>query len=83
MDIAIVIKTLKQFLLVSAFVMLASAATFAQRQNDQNKPPPKKDPPQVVVPKQDKKPKEDKPRGDGRKRPGLAFGLVQGKETLD
>lgn len=63
-------KTLKQFLIMGAFVILASASVFAQKSDDQKKPQkPKDNPPVVVVPKDGKKPKDNerppkKPQGE-------------------
>ncbi|HEX8369922.1 MAG TPA: hypothetical protein VF604_15355 [Pyrinomonadaceae bacterium] len=61
-------KTLKQFLIMGAFVILASTSAFAQKNDDQKKPKPKDNPPVVVVPKDGKKPRENdrppkKPQG--------------------
>ena len=54
-----VMKTLKQFLVTSAFIILASSIAFAQKNDEQKKPKPKDNPPVVVVPKDGKKPKEN------------------------
>lgn len=62
-------KTLRQFMMVGAFIFLASLTAFAQKDNDQKKdPPPKKDPPVVVV--KERPPKENPPpRNEGREKP--------------
>jgi hypothetical protein len=58
-----VMKTLKQFLMIGAFVFLASLTAFAQKDNDQKKdPPPKEKPPVVIAPDKQKPPKENPPR---------------------
>lgn len=64
-----VMNTLKQFLIMGVFVILASTSAFAQQNDDQKKPKPKDNPPVVVVPKEGKKPKENdrppkKPQGE-------------------
>jgi hypothetical protein len=71
-----VMKNLRQFLITSAMVILASVSAFAAQepQDEQKKPKPKENPPVVVV-GQDKndrnKPKDqDKPRGgEDKKKP--------------
>ena len=79
-------KTLKQILMAGAFVVLASAATFAQKNDDQKKGDQKKNPPVVIVNPEGKKPKEDKPRDnrDDRKKPqGEFMGEFREVELLD
>jgi hypothetical protein len=70
-DETAVMKTLRQFLTASAFIILASAAAFGQKNDDPQKKPPKpKDNPPIVivVPKDEKKPRENnrpkKPQGE-------------------
>lgn len=70
------VKTLKQFLITSAFVILASTFALAQKDDDQKKPKPKPSPPVVVVPDGGKKPK-------GNDRPKKPQGeLVETAQTL-
>jgi hypothetical protein len=57
-----VMKTLKQFLITGAFIILASAIGLAQKNDDQKKPKPKDNPPVVVVPKDGKKPPKENDR---------------------
>lgn len=57
-----VMKTLKQFMMVGAFIFLASLTGFAQKDRDQKKdPPPKEKPPVVIAPEKQKPPKENPP----------------------
>ncbi|HLM02811.1 MAG TPA: hypothetical protein VK400_17295, partial [Pyrinomonadaceae bacterium] len=68
-DETAVMKTLKQFLIMGAFIVLASATAFAQKDDEQKKPKPKPSPPIVVVPDGGKKPKGNerppqKPQGE-------------------
>jgi hypothetical protein len=67
-----VMKTLKQFMMISVFVFLASLTAFAQK--DQKKdPPPKDNPPKVVAPDKQQKPPKDNDRpprnNDDRNKP--------------
>lgn len=67
----------KQLLFAVALVIGISITASAQKDGDK-KPPPKEKPPIIVV-NPDKKPKEDKPKGD-KKPEAFIFGLR--KETI-
>lgn len=60
------IKNLKQLLLTVAFVVAVSITASAQKEGDK-KPPPKEGKPPVIIVNPEKKPKEDKPKGDNKK----------------
>ena len=66
----IVMKTLKQLLFAIAIVISVSMTASAQKDGDK-KPPPKPSPPIIVV--EPKKPKEDKPKNDDKRKKPEAF----------
>ena len=58
------IKNLKHSLLAVALVIGFSMTASAQKEDDKKPPPPPKGRPPVIVVNPDKKPKEDKPKGE-------------------
>lgn len=69
-------KVLKHILFTAALVIGISITASAQS-TQPKKPPPKPDPPIVKVPDKTKPPpREEKPKGDGKK-PGMAWVMIK------
>jgi len=77
-------KVLRHILFTTALLIGISITASAQSGGEQPKKPPQKPPPPVIrVPdKPPPKPKEDKPKGDGKK-PGFAFTVVKRESDLE
>ncbi len=71
-------KNLKQLFLAVAFVVAVSMTASAQKEGDKQTPPKEGKPPVIVV-APEKKPKDDKPKGDDKK---PQFMMYKSKYTI-
>lgn len=78
-------KTLKQLLFIMIFVIGATVSASAQKNDRDQKTPPKENRPKIVVPDKKNDPPKEKPRGEDKnndnrgRKPEMAFVSIVGE----